>query len=378
MNNWYTIHNQLPDTGSVEIYIDNEIGEFGVSARSFLNELKQYEGRSVNLHINSPGGSLVDAFAIYDFVKLKGFDITAHISGIAASAATVISAAAGKVLIGAHSYYYIHNPYYAGDSAGPGENLDKMKASLLDIYEAKTGLSRQQLSDMMDAETLLTAKEAMEYGFVDGVTNEVLVAARIQHQVDQLPEAQARHLRNLLPGHEQSNIWKQLLQTLQGFEQRLSREPIASLDMPLIDGGTLTISNRADYSEVLPGDSTKAEDGQYQLANGHYLEVQGGIIENIFKQTDIMNNTEALSAKIEELITQLQQMLAQMKPEGQKPPKDQSADAEIANLTRELERIKARRLDVANNKPDADPDQSGQKQNNGWNYVSRYMQTRFN
>jgi ATP-dependent protease ClpP protease subunit len=61
---WYNIKNALPETGLVEVYIDNEIGEFGISARQFLNELKPHAGKPVRLHINSPGGIVTSGLAI--------------------------------------------------------------------------------------------------------------------------------------------------------------------------------------------------------------------------------------------------------------------------------------------------------------------------
>lgn len=345
---WYNIKSSLPETGPVEVYIDNEIGEFGISARQFLNELKPHAGKPVRLHINSPGGSLIDAFAIYDFVKLQGYHLSAYISGIAASAATVVAAAAKESFIGEHSYFFIHNPYYAGGKAGVQGDLDKMKNDLLDIYHRKTGLDKQRISAMMDAETLLSAEEALEFGFVDGIVREMQVAALL-------------------------------------LDESLKRIPDAA------------VANRLAYrlglGQVQPQTSTKLIDkavdaiSQLEQRIKQRLYPQNTIDTNISKQPKPkpkMENTQALEQKLEELIQQLGELLAQLggedKAPDKQPPKPEPGKEDpqktVENLERELQRLKARRIETGNPSADAGPGREERSRKSGWNYVSSYLQNR--
>lgn len=348
IKSWYNIKSSLPETGAVEVYIDNEIGEFGITARQFLNELKPHAGKPVRLHINSPGGSLIDAFAIYDFVKLQGYHLSAYISGIAASAATVVAAAAKESFIGEHSYFFIHNPYYAGGKNGLQSDLDKMKNDLLDIYHRKTGLDKKRISSMMDAETLLSAEEALELGFVDGIVREMQVAALL-------------------------------------LDESLKRIPDAAVANRL--------AFRLGLGKVQPQNSTKLVDKAVEaisrLEQGikNRLYMQNSNQTNISKQSKPkpnMENTQVLEQKLEELIQQLNELLLQLAGDEKAPketpkpaPGKEDPQKTVENLERELQRLKARRIDTGNPGPDADPNRNEKGKKNGWNYVSSYLQNRF-
>lgn len=346
MNNWYQIKNNKQANGLVEIYIDNEIGEFGIPARQFLNELKACAGSPVDIHINSPGGSLIDAFAIYDMVKLQGYKMTAYISGIAASAATVVSMAAEKTFMGEHSYYFIHDPYYSSGE-GPDADLSKMKADIIHIYAAKTGLPADQLSEMMSEETLLSAQEALEMGFVDGIVTEKKVAAQLDKHLNKLP----KHIADQLATQVDTGI-------LNAFVGKL-----AELDH--------WAKNAIRQTAVAP---------QYQLIEP---------INNNKNQTKSMENNQELEAKLDELIQQLTDLLAQLQgKQPEKPSKEadkeadkakemQEKDKEIEALGRELDRVKARRVQLRGSKLDAAPAGGDEGASDGWGYVSKYLQNRF-
>ncbi len=342
---WYNIKSSLPETGPVEVYIDNEIGEFGISARQFLNELKPHAGKPVRLHINSPGGSLIDAFAIYDFVKLQGYHLSAYISGIAASAATVVAAAAKESFIGEHSYFFIHNPYYAGGKSGVQTDLDKMKNDLLDIYHRKTGLDKKRISAMMDAETLLNAEEALEMGFVDGIVRELQVAALL-------------------------------------LDESLKRIPDAAVANRL--------AFRLGLGQVQPQASTKLIDRAVDaigILDQHIkqrLYPQNTFNSNISKQSKPkpnMENIQALEQQLADLIQQLNELIAQLASPAKETPQSAQGKAEpektVENLERELQRLKARRIDTGNPGADTDPARTERDRKNGWNYVSSYLQNRF-
>ena len=114
------------------------------------------------------------AAQIYNMMMEYPGNVTVKIDGIAASAASVIAMAGTKVLVSPVSMLMIHNPMTAamGDTTEMQKAiamLDEVKESIINAYELKTGLSRNKLSKLMDAETWFNAKKAVELGFVDKI-----------------------------------------------------------------------------------------------------------------------------------------------------------------------------------------------------------------
>lgn len=179
MDNWYRIENKAEDA---EVYIYDEIGGWGVTAQSFLNDIKRVKGNII-LHINSPGGDTLDGIAIYNLLKDHIGKVTVKIEGLAASIASIIAMAGDSIEMADNSLMMIHNPWaIAGgevsDFEKMAEILTKVKSLLITTYQAKTSLTSEEISQMMDAETWLDAKEAKAKGFVDVITS----SARIKNQ----------------------------------------------------------------------------------------------------------------------------------------------------------------------------------------------------
>lgn len=152
------------------IYIFGVIGEEYTSQMLF-NQLKATEENTdITVLINSPGGYVDDGTAIYNMLKER--DVTVEITGQASSIASVIALAGKEVVINENSFMLIHNPWTwaAGDSNRLDkikQNLDLYKNMILSAYMEKTGLAQDELTQLMDDETLMTADMALEKGFVD-------------------------------------------------------------------------------------------------------------------------------------------------------------------------------------------------------------------
>ncbi|MBQ0071484.1 MAG: Clp protease ClpP, partial [Spirochaetales bacterium] len=151
-----------------ESWFDDE-----VTPKIFKDELMAGNG-DITVWINSPGGDCVAAAQIYNMLIDYPHSVTIKIDGLAASAASVIAMAGTKVLMSPVGLLMIHNPLtmVAGDSAEMQkaiEMLDSVKESIINAYELKTGLSRNKLSRLMDEETWMDARKAMELGFIDGI-----------------------------------------------------------------------------------------------------------------------------------------------------------------------------------------------------------------
>ena len=181
MNSWYTIR---AESKGAEVVIYDEIGAYGVSAKGFLAELGALpDGTPLALRLNSPGGSVFDAVAIYNAIKRHSGTVTVWIDGIAASAASYIAMAGDEVVMPENAFLMIHDPAgmvmgTATDMRAMAEALDKIKGSLLQGYAAKSGRPQEEIAPLMAAETWLDAKDALDLGFADRIAEPVRIAAR--------------------------------------------------------------------------------------------------------------------------------------------------------------------------------------------------------
>jgi len=174
------------DNGSRVLSIDGIIAEeswFGddVTPAAFRAELFSGEG-DVTLWLNSPGGDCIAASQIYAMLMDYPGNVTVKVDGLAASAASVIAMAGTKVLMAPTAMMMVHNPLTVaiGDSEEMRRAIDmlsEVKESIINAYELRTGLSRAKLSHLMDGETWMNAKKAIELGFADGLLEDEKRAA---------------------------------------------------------------------------------------------------------------------------------------------------------------------------------------------------------
>ena len=180
MKSWYTIRAR---TSGTEVLIYDEIGAYGVTAKGFLAELGALpDDAAIDLRLNSPGGSVFDAVAIYNALKRHAGDITVWIDGIAASAASYIAMAGETIVMPENAFLMIHDPSglvmgTAEDMRSTAEALDKVKGSLIQGYAAKSGKADDEIATLMAAETWLDAQDALDLGFIDRIAEPVKLAA---------------------------------------------------------------------------------------------------------------------------------------------------------------------------------------------------------
>ena len=149
----------------------------------FKDELLAGEG-DVVIYLNSPGGDCIAASQIYTMLMDYSGNVIVKIDGIAASAASVIAMAGTEVVMAPTSLMMIHNPMTAAFGSREEmekaiEMLEEVKESIINAYEIKTGLSRARISHLMDSETWMNAKRAIELGFADAMMNEEKITAEM-------------------------------------------------------------------------------------------------------------------------------------------------------------------------------------------------------
>ncbi|MHA3737864.1 head maturation protease, ClpP-related [Pseudomonas sp. Eth.TT006] len=211
---WYAVHASGESIERViEVFVYGEIGAWGITANQFVQDLRAMDDgvSPVVAAFNSIGGDLFDGLAMHNALSRLGERCTGRIDALAASAASVAVCGAHRVVIAANAMLMIHNPYtYAGGGAEDfrrvADVLDQTLEAIIAAYKAKApDIDEAELRRMVDAETWLTANEAVALGLADEVGDGIKVKAclgqgavlqRFQHapaelvaQLDEPPES---------------------------------------------------------------------------------------------------------------------------------------------------------------------------------------------
>jgi ATP-dependent Clp protease protease subunit len=167
-----------------EIYIYDEIGPdyWGlVSAKSVIDQLTKFgKDADVTVRINSPGGSVTEGQAIYNALLRHKGEVTVEVDALAASMGSYIAMAGKTIRIAENAMVMVHNPWSiaignAKEMREAADVLEKFQGQMLKTYVARTGQSEEEVSALLDAETWLTAAEAIEKGFADELGQELNV-----------------------------------------------------------------------------------------------------------------------------------------------------------------------------------------------------------
>lgn len=141
------------------------------SATSFRDALKELgDVSTINLSINSGGGSVFDGIAIYNMLKSHKATVNVYVEGLAASIASVIAMAGDTITMRSGSMMMVHMPWTlsqgnAEEMRKTADTLEKTGDSIVDIYSERTGISPDDIRNIMNDETWLSAEEAVEQGW---------------------------------------------------------------------------------------------------------------------------------------------------------------------------------------------------------------------
>lgn len=183
---------QAAQDGSLDLYIygdvesdwynfwTGEVERSETSANTFRDELAKYPNVSqINVFINSYGGSVFEGTSIYNQLKRHPAHKTVYVDGWACSIASVIAMAGDEVVMPRNTLMMIHNMWmYASGNAEQlrkaADDLDIINAAGRQAYLTKAGdkLSEEQLMEMMDGETWLSAEQCIQYGLADRYAEE--------------------------------------------------------------------------------------------------------------------------------------------------------------------------------------------------------------
>lgn len=201
-NSWFRM--QAGDQGDADIYIYDEIGFWGVTAKQFISDLNALgDITHINLHINSPGGEVFEGIAIFNAIRNHGAGITVYVDGVAASMASLIAMAGDTVIMPENAFMMIHKPW--GISRGDAEKmrtyadrLDKLESVMVPVYAQKTGKTTDEIAVMLADETWMSGAECLAHGFADQVTPAVREMACIQSKRTEEFKKMPESIRNMI------------------------------------------------------------------------------------------------------------------------------------------------------------------------------------
>lgn len=171
-----------------ELMIYGYIGGWENRASEFAAQLKELKAKTLKVRINSGGGSLFDGVAIYNALKMYQGRIVVYIDALAASAASIIAMAGDERIMPSNTMLMIHNSISYAD--GNAKDFTEMAKVLSQLDEAMattyvniTGQSTEKIREMMDKETWLSAKDALELGFATSVVDETKMSLSMNNKV---------------------------------------------------------------------------------------------------------------------------------------------------------------------------------------------------
>lgn len=173
------------------------------SPKKVSNIIKKANGEDLEVEINSGGGSVFAGSEIYTALKSYTGNVTVKIVGLAASAASVITMAGKKVLMSPTAQMMIHNSsaWTGGDRhdlESGAQMLRSADSTIASAYRLKSGMTQEELLAMMDKETWMTPKQALEYKLIDEIMFEEEIQAVASVNNTMLPPRVIDKIRNEL------------------------------------------------------------------------------------------------------------------------------------------------------------------------------------
>lgn len=164
-----------PPAEATDVFIFDEIGgSFGVSAEEFAHDLNDITTPQINLRINSPGGSVIEAMAIHSALMHHASHVTAYVDGIAASAASIVALGGDEIVTMPGAQWMLHNASMmtdgqAKDMRQAATFLDRQSGNIAELYARRMGVATDVAQKLMDDETWAFDQESVDLGLADRI-----------------------------------------------------------------------------------------------------------------------------------------------------------------------------------------------------------------
>ncbi len=180
---------KMDKNNSAELQLYGPVSEYSwwgdeVTPKQFRDELGDLgDVEEITVRLNSAGGDVFAGLHIYQLLKEHKAKVTVRVEGLAASIASIIACAGDTVIMPKGSMMMIHNPWTsvwgaeANDLRHTADVMDKIRDAMVEVYMDKTGMSAEELIALMDAETWMTATDAIEKKFATELEQDVQISA---------------------------------------------------------------------------------------------------------------------------------------------------------------------------------------------------------
>ena len=223
-----------------ELWIYDAIGESslwfdGISANDIRQELAGMQDvDTISVHINSEGGDVFQGIAMLNLLRDHSATVKVYVDGLAGSIASVVAMAGDEVIMNQSSLFMIHNPWAgtAGDAdelRQLADVLDAGREEIISAYQTRVSLDREELRQLMNAETWLGADEAVEMGFASSASSLSVAAFS---GIEPTREHWARNYKNAPTARALKT--KQEKQEPKSPEKRLSSEAWCRLQRAIV------------------------------------------------------------------------------------------------------------------------------------------------
>lgn len=275
-------------TGEISIWNEPEWGVF--STQHLIDQVNAAPDdiEEISLIINSPGGDVVEGFAMYDYLKSLGKKITTKGVGRVASIATVVFLAGDERMIAENTEFMIHNPwtFAEGDADEMQKRADELRAienQIAEFYAGRIDGDKDVLLELMAEETTFTADQAIEMGFATSTLqpqNKAAIKTKIFAGGVACKATINLNCNMVKPKNPtMTQRIKDLVGRIKGQDQ------IKALDVTLESGDVIQVET-GDRQEIAVGDAVTVngnpvEDGTWTLSDGTTFTTADGVISEL-------------------------------------------------------------------------------------------------
>lgn len=294
-----------------KIYIVGEVMEWSweASLQHVRNELARHSSESeIEVYIHSPGGDVYEGVAMYNELKNSGKKIKTYGQGLVGSIATLLLLVADKE--NRHmmplTEFFIHNPwgFTIGDAKEheqQAKGLRQIEDSIAQLYFKETGgvLSLDEIKELMDKQTFISAEDAVKYGFASEITQTTELVQNSLMMMSAKNQVNKLEIKNRM-----ANLKTMLAGMLGGKK---------ALTITTAEDGTVTVEGVIEVGEVVTVDGEPAPDGEHTFEGVTFI-TEGGVITEIVEaeESEEVLTADAVQAMIDAAISAQNKKLDEM------------------------------------------------------------------
>ena len=298
--------------GIISPWQDKAAEEYGeVNIKQVTQQIQNNaDAEKLIVHIHSPGGDVDEGFGIHDILVASGKVIETRIEGLCASIATVIALAGTTRQITENSEFMIHNPW--GGSMGDADELQKyadqmkdVEKKIIDFYASKTGTGKKALDEMMKNESWLTAKQALDMGFVTEIISTMKAVAKFKPK-------NSKNTIIMDKKELETTIDNKFESLFDKIKALIGIRNADNVTVTAADGTVLDFGSQADTAEDVAVGMTAtieggaAPDGDFVMPDGNTWVFESGELMEIKEPEADEDDVEALKQKITDLEAELE------------------------------------------------------------------------